>query len=213
MSSSRVSCSRLLRTQWLWVMGFCLFTQSAQAQNRAALCESESDAEQVFAYLQTAVEADDRAGANACADAYLELAPRGAHVREANELVASMRTGSPAVSLQALPLDAPIPAASDTQDLTGWLVLGVSGVFVIVGVVLLGVAASDAEAVQRATSWQTVAARYDGIPALAGVGWTALALGVVGAGIGIVLQVTSDSSRSALSLQIQPSGLVLRGAF
>ena len=195
------------------LFAFSFTTQSAEAQNRAALCESESDAEQVFAYLQTAVEAGDRAGANACADAYLELAPRGAHVREANELVASMRTGSPTVSLQALPPDAPTPAVGETQDLTGWLVLGVSGVFVIAGVVLLGVAASEAAAVEQSTSWRAVSARYDGIPALAGVGWTALALGVVGAGVGIALQLSSDSSRSELSLQIQPGGLVLRGAF
>ena len=212
MSSSRVSCSRLLRTQWLWVVGFCLFTQSAQAQNRAALCESESDAEQVFAYLQIAVEAGDRAGANACADAYLELAPRGAHVRQANELVASMVYATE-VSLRASPPDVPPPAVGQSQDVTGWIVLGVSGVFVVAGVVLLGVAASDAAAVEQSTSWRTVSARYDSIPALAGVGWTALALGVVGAGIGIALQVSNDSSRSALSLQIQPGGLVLRGAF
>ena len=171
---------------------------TAQAQNRAALCEREADAEQVFAYLQTAVEAGDRAGANACADAYLELAPRGAHVREANELVASM-VYRPDVSLHAPPSDVPPPAVGQSQDITGWLVLGV--------------AASDASAVEQSTSWRDVSAAYDRIPAFAGVGWTALALGVVGAGIGIALQVSSDGSRNTLSLQIQPGGLVLRGAF
>ena len=185
--------------------------QSAQAQNRAALCESESDAEQVFAYLQIAVEAGDRAGANACADAYLELAPRGAHVREANELVASM-VYRPEVSPLAPPPELPQPLVGQSH-ISGWLVLGVSGVFVVAGVALLGVAASDAAAVKQATFWPDVSGQYDRIPALAGVGWTALALGVVGAGIGIALQVSSDSSRSALSLQIQPGGLVLRGAF
>ena len=186
--------------------------QSAQAQNRAALCESESDAEQVFAYLQIAVEAGDRAGANACADAYLELAPRGAHVRQANELVASM-VYRPDVSLQASPSDVPPPAVGQSQDIAGWLVLGVSGAFAVAGAVLLGVAASDASAVEQSTSWRDVSAAYDRIPAFAGVGWTALALGVVGAGIGIALQVSSDGSRNTLSLQIQPGGLVLRGAF
>ena len=81
--------------RWCEVLVFCvvgaLFAPTeAHGQDRVTLCEREADAEQVFAYLQTAVEAGDRAGANACADAYLELAPRGAHVREANELVASM---------------------------------------------------------------------------------------------------------------------------
>ena len=185
---------------------------TAQAQNRAALCERESDAEQVFAYLQTAVEAGDRAGANACADAYLELAPRGAHVREANDLVASMLY-RPEVSLLASPPDVPPPAVGQSQDITGWIVLGVSGALVVVGVALLGLAASDANAVDQSTSWRDVSAAYDRIPALAGVGWTALALGVVGAGIGIALQVSSDGSRDAVSLQIQPGGLVLRGAF
>lgn len=185
---------------------------TAQAQNRAALCEREADAEQVFAYLQTAVEAGDRAGANACADAYLELAPRGAHVREANELVASM-VYRPDVSLHAPPSDVPPPAVGQSQDITGWLVLGVSGAFAVAGAVLLGVAASDASAVEQSTSWRDVSAAYDRIPAFAGVGWTALALGVVGAGIGIALQVSSDGSRNTLSLQIQPGGLVLRGAF
>ena len=187
-------------------------TQSAKAQNRAVLCEREADAEQVFVYLQTAVEAGDRAGANACADAYLELAPRGAHVREANELIASMLYGRD-VSLHASPPDAPPRAVGQSHDITGWLVLGVSGAFVVAGVVLLGVAASDAAAVKEATFWPDVSWRYDRIPALAGVGWTALALGVVGAGIGIALQVSSDSSQSALSLRIQPGGLVLRGVF
>lgn len=195
------------------LFAFSFTTQSAEAQNRAALCESESDAEQVFAYLQTAVEAGDRAGANACADAYLELAPRGAHVREANELVALMRQRTEAPDVLRLP--APTPTLS-SPDLTGWLIVGVGGALLVAGGILLGVAAADVATVQgyRGSQWRDVSDAYNRIPTISALGWTALALGAVGIGVGVTIQILSNErSVPATALRVSPYGVGLIGAF
>jgi len=200
----------------LFSAAFAVASTKAQAQSRATLCEEEQDPEQAFTYLQIAVDAGDRAGANACADRYMELAPRGAHVGEANALVASMRQRTEAPNLRNPPA-ATTPELS-SPDATGWVLVGVGGAFLVAGGILLGVSASDAASVvnypNTGSRWSDISDTYNRIPTLSGLGWTALALGAVGIGVGAIIQVFSNErSAPAIALRVSPFGVNLTGAF
>jgi hypothetical protein len=111
-------------------------------------------------------------------------------------------------------------AASDPAP---WILAGAGAGLALAGAILYGVGASDIAAVNAApagTEWSSVSGVYDSAPILTGSGLAALVAGstmvVIGVGWGLAGALSSgggDRRRAGVRLEVQPTGLSLRGSF
>lgn len=108
----------------------------------------------------------------------------------------------------------PPPPSSDPGP-GPWILVGAGGAALIAGAVLVGLGASEADAVNGApagTEWADLAPRYDRIVPYEGIGIALLAIGAGCVAGGLAWQLGSSSGSSA-SVAIGPGSLSVRGSF
>ncbi len=130
---------------------------------------------------------------------FLDEAPEGEAGRE--EAEAQVIALEDAIARAPVePVDAaiaePAPERTPSGDPTaGWILVGVGGALTIAGAVLSGLGLSDRASVESpapGAQWSDIMAAYDRGPVLEGVGFSTLAVGLVGLAVGVVLVLTSS---------------------
>jgi tetratricopeptide (TPR) repeat protein len=132
---------------------------------------------------------------------FLREAPEGEAGREEAEaqivLLERVIASSPPepVDEEVREPEAATPTARD-DDPTGWVLVGVGGALTLAGAILTGVGLSDRFAVESpgpGVEWSDIMEAYDRGPILEAVGFSTLAVGLVGLTVGLILVLTSPS--------------------
>lgn len=93
------------------------------------------------------------------------------------------------------------PTARDEDPTTGWVLVGVGGALTIAGAILTGVGLADRAAVESpapGAAWIDIMEAYDRGPILEAVGFSTLAVGVVGLTVGLILALTAPGDAPPL---------------
>lgn len=140
------------------------------------------------------------------------------------EIAADEARAAAAADAEARASSAASRPAAETSDAgpsatPGWIVLGASGAALAVGSTFLALGLRDNASVEDApmgSSFEDVRDAYDRGPTRITVGAILLGVGAAGAATGLVLALRAsghDDAPTALSLDVLPGGLRLRGSF
>lgn len=125
-----------------------------------------------------------------------------------------------AVASSGVPGAALAPASGAPRpSLLPWLLVGGGAAVAVTGIVLFAIGRSDASKVENpkdGASYASIRGAQDSAPVLSNTGIALTALGLVGAGVGVVLLMHRPSAETAVgsaALRLGPGGVHLTGAF
>lgn len=122
-------------------------------------------------------------------------------------------TATQTSNVNTQPLDTRVSESSG-PGIAPWLVIGGSAAVLVTGVVLTIVGAgqiSDVEGAERGSAWSGVSSKADSGPTLATTGVVLTVLGAVGAAVGTIWLVGSESEPASTALLIGPGFVGIGG--